>query len=80
MAQSFGSKIQLVEVTTDNNVRGVATKQLWVAVAEPQQALALVLAAVPEGWSAALTVDELRPNEVATVLQMQLGDVRELTK
>ena len=79
MAQSFGSGIQLVEVTTDDLVRGVGKKQLWAAAAGPHLAVALVLAAVPEGWAAALSDVQLKPEEVA-VLKMQPGDVRELTK
>ena len=73
MAQLFGSGIQLVEVTTDD------LEQLWEAAAGPHLAVALVLAAVPEGWAAALSDVQLKPEEVA-VLKMQPGDVRELTK
>jgi hypothetical protein len=79
MGQSFGSGIQLVEVTTDDLVRGEPKKQVWVAAARPELAVALVLAAVPEGWSAALSDVQLKPEEIA-VLKMQPGDVRELTK
>jgi hypothetical protein len=79
MGQLFGSGIQLVEVTTDELVRGVAKRQLWTAAAGSELAVALVLAAVPEGWAAALSDIQLKPEEVA-VLKMQPGDVRELTK
>jgi hypothetical protein len=79
MGQSFGSGIQLVEVTTDDLVRGQAMKQVWAAAAGPRQALALVLAEVPEGWSVALSAIQLKPEEIAA-LKMQPGDVRELTK
>jgi hypothetical protein len=71
--------IQLVEVVTDDLVRGVAKRQLWAAAAGPRQALALVLAELPEGWSVALSDVQLKPEEIA-VLKMQPGDVRELTK
>jgi hypothetical protein len=79
MVKAFGSEIQLVEVTTDELIRGVATKQLWVAAAGPQQAVALVLAAVPEGWTAALSEGQLKSKEIAG-LKMQPGEVRELRK
>jgi hypothetical protein len=78
MGESFGGGIQLVEVTTDDLVRGVAKKQLWAAAAGPRQALVLVLAQVPDGWSVTLTDGQLKPEELA-VLNMQPGDVRELT-
>ena len=79
MGQSFGSGIQLVEVTTDELVRGVAKRKLWAAAARPELAVALILAAVPEGWTAALSDVRLTPEETAA-LKMQPGDVRELTK
>jgi hypothetical protein len=49
----------LVRATTDDR-----EKQLWVAAAPREDAVALVLGAAPEGWSAAL--------------HMRLGDVGEL--
>jgi hypothetical protein len=79
MGQSFDNGIQLVEVTTDDLVRGVAKKQLWAAAPRPELAVALLLAAVPEGWSAALANGQIKPEEAA-VLKMQPGDVHELTK
>jgi hypothetical protein len=79
MAQSFGDEIQLVEVTTDDLVRGEPKKQLWAAAAGSELAVTLVLAAVPEGWAAALSDVQLEPEEVAE-LKMQPGEVRELTK
>ncbi|WGD52448.1 hypothetical protein QA641_00380 [Bradyrhizobium sp. CB1650] len=50
MAESFGNSFTLVEVTSDDGA--VPTKQMWLAFAKPSQALTLVLAAVPEGWTA----------------------------
>ena len=80
MGQSFGSgRIQLVDVMTDDLVRGVAKKQLWAAAAKPEQAVALVLAAVPEGWSATLSDTQLKPAQI-DLLKMEPGEVRELTK
>jgi len=78
MTQSFGDVIQLVEVTTDDCVRGTAKKQLWAAMAAPAQALALVLAALPEGWSVALADGYVRSKEGA-LLNLKPGEVRELT-
>jgi hypothetical protein len=77
MAQSFGGDFQLVEVATDELVRGVPKKQFWVAAAKPEQAITLVLAEVPEGWAAALSDARLEPEEAA-LLKMQPGEVREL--
>ena len=79
MAHSFGDGIQLVEVTTDELVRGEPEKQLWAAAARPGLAISLVLAAVPEGWAASLSDVQLKPEEVAA-LKMQPGEVRELKK
>ncbi|UWU77901.1 hypothetical protein N2603_05400 [Bradyrhizobium huanghuaihaiense] len=50
MAESFGNSFTLVEVTSDAAPK--PTKQMWLALAKPSQALTLVLAAVPEGWTA----------------------------
>jgi hypothetical protein len=55
MAQSFGGEFQQIEVTTDELVRGLPKKQVWVAAAKPKQAIALVSAEVPEGWTASLS-------------------------
>jgi hypothetical protein len=79
MAESFADGFQLVEVTTDELVRGLPKKQLWVAAAKPEQAISLVLAQVPEGWAAFLLDIQLEPEEAA-LLRMRPGDVRELTK
>ena len=77
-AQSFGDGIQLIEVTTDELVRGEPERQLWAAAANPALAIVLVLAAVPEGWAATLSEIQLKPEEIAA-LKMQPGDIRELT-
>jgi hypothetical protein len=50
MAESFGNLFTIVEVTSDDAPRAV--NQMWLALAKPAQALTLVLAAVPEGWTA----------------------------
>jgi len=79
MGQSFGVEIQLVEVSTDDSVRGTPKKQLWVAAATPKQAVQLVPAIIPEGWSAAVTDGRLTPDQIA-LLNLNPGEVRELTK
>ena len=50
MAESFGNSFTLVEVTSDGTAE--PTTQMWIALAKPSQAVTLVLAAVPEGWTA----------------------------
>jgi len=71
VAQTSG--IQLVQVTPDDRVR-----QVWLAAAPRDEALTLVLDAVPEGWSAALLGTRLKPNDVA-LLHLNPGDVRKLS-
>ena len=75
----MGQYVELVEVTTDNLDRGLPKKQLWIAAAPPEQAIALVLAAVPEGWSAILVEGRLRQDDIA-LLDLMPGDIHELTK
>jgi len=79
MAQSFVGGFHLVEVKTDELVRGLPKKQLWVAATKRDQAITLVLAAVPEGWTAVLLDTRLEPEEAA-LLNSRPGDVRELTE
>ena len=78
MGQSFGRQFTLVEVATDN-LAGVPKKQLWVAAAKPDQAITLVLCAVPVGWTAAIADGRLTPEQGA-LLNLKPGEVRELTK
>ena len=79
MGQSFGNQLTLVEVVTDGSATDLPKTQLWVAAAAPDQAITLVLAAVPEGWTATTTGGRLTPEQGA-VLNLQPGEVRELTK
>jgi len=79
MGQSFGNELTLVEVITDDSIRGVPKRQLWVAAAKPEQAVTLVLSAVPEGWTATTTGGRLTPEQGAA-LNLKPGEVRELTK
>jgi hypothetical protein len=55
MGQAFKSDVQIVEVRTDDFVRGIARREYWAAAAAPEQALMLVLAAVPEGRTVSLS-------------------------
>ncbi len=50
MAESFCNSFTVVEVTSDDAPQ--PTKQMWLALTKPSQAIKLVLAAVPEGWTA----------------------------
>jgi hypothetical protein len=79
MAEIYASEIQLVEVTTDHVVGGVATKELWAVAAPREQAIAILLEALPEGWTAVLSTAQLKPYEPA-LLKMRPGEVRELTR
>jgi len=77
MTKSLAVAIQLVDVTTDTFVNGVAKKQLWAAAISRDLAVGLVLGAVPEGWTAALATTRLTPGEIEK-LKMTSGDVREV--
>jgi hypothetical protein len=79
MGQSFGNQFTLVEVVTDSSTTGVPDRQLWVAAAKPEQALTLVLCAVPLGWTAAVAAESMTPEQGA-ILNLQPGEVREMTK
>lgn len=45
---------------------------LWVAAAKPSQALTLVLAAVPEGWTGELVIDRLTQQQKASLEKLNL--------
>jgi hypothetical protein len=78
MAESFGSEFTIVEVTPDDFAR--PHKQLWVAAAKSDQAITLVLTAVPEGWTAELATGRLTRQQLGTPKRLRLkpGEVREL--
>ena len=81
MAESFGNELTIVEVTADDfGTR--PTKQLWVAAAKPEQALTLVLLAVPEGWTGKLVIGHLttKQREALEDLRLKAGEVHKLTK
>jgi hypothetical protein len=64
----------LVRVTTDDRAH-----QLWVAAAaSDEEALTLVLRAVPEGWTAALLNNKLKPLEIEA-LNLNEGEVQEIS-
>jgi hypothetical protein len=77
MGQSFGNQFTLVEVVTDSSVS--PERQLWVAAAKPDQAVTLVLCAVPVGWTATVTGERLTPEQEAA-LDLKPGEVHEWTK
>ena len=67
-------EIYLVRVITDDRVH-----QLWVAAATSEnEAITLVLNAVPDGWAASLMSNKLKPIEIE-ILNLRAGEVRELT-
>ena len=66
--------IQVVRVMTDSRDR-----HRWLAAAPPEEAVTLVLNAVPEGWAArVLPSYALSPPEGAS-LHLGPGDIREIT-
>ncbi|UFW46400.1 MULTISPECIES: hypothetical protein [Bradyrhizobium] len=75
MAESFGTSFTVVEVTSDDALQ--PTKQMWLASAKPNQALTLVLAAVPEGWTAEVVPAVLteRQQRMFEELNLKPGDV-----
>lgn len=82
MAESFGNSFTVVEVTADNLSPDASKQQTWIALAKPSQALTLVLAAVPEGWTAELLDIKLTDKQQRTFEELNLkpGDVYRLTK
>jgi hypothetical protein len=73
MAKVPEKDIHLVRVTTDEREH-----QLWVTAGARTKAVTQVLNAVPEGWTAALLPNRLKPEEVK-VLNLRPGEVRELS-
>ncbi|GMO53767.1 hypothetical protein BwDG23_65020 [Bradyrhizobium ottawaense] len=55
-------------------------KQMWLALAKPSQALTLVLAAVPEGWTAEIvpTVLTAKQQSLFQELNLEPGEVYRL--
>ncbi|WP_271575455.1 hypothetical protein [Bradyrhizobium sp. CCBAU 11361] len=77
MAESFGNEFTIVEVTSDDEE---PKKQTWLALAKPDQALTLVLCAVPEGWTAQLLPISLteRQRRLFREVKLQPGEVYKL--
>jgi hypothetical protein len=76
MGQAFKSDVQIVEVRTDDlDVGGLARREYWAAAAAPEQALMLVLAAVPEGWAVSLS-EAPADNLIPRGLKLQSGEAR----
>lgn len=77
MGESFGKSFTVVEVTIDDN-----KTQIWLALAKPNQALTLVLAAAPEGSTAELINVPLTPEQqrLFEELSLEPGDVHRLEK
>jgi hypothetical protein len=76
MAESFGGEFTIV-VTLDDG----SPTQMWVALAKPNQAMTLVLAAVPEGSTAEIFPANLTEKQRGLFEQLKLkpGDVYRLT-
>lgn len=76
MAESFGNAFTIVEVTADD----ASVREVWIALAKPSQALTLVLAAVPEGWTAEVLVTPIFKEQQRLFEQLNLkpGDVHRL--
>jgi hypothetical protein len=79
MAESFGDSFTLVEVTSDDVLH--PTKQMWIALAKPTQATALVLAQVFEGWTAEIIPANLTAEQRRMLAEIKLkpGEVFMLT-
>ncbi|MHC4053407.1 hypothetical protein [Bradyrhizobium sp. 25ACV] len=75
MAESFGNSFTVIEVTSDDAPQ--PTKQMWLALAKPSHAMTLVLAAVPEGWTAEVVPAVLteKQQRMFEELKLEPGDV-----
>jgi hypothetical protein len=80
MAESFGNAFSIVEVTPDNT-SGKPPTEIWIALAKPSQAVTLVLAAVPAGWTAELLNVELTEKQQRTFEELNLkpGDIYKIS-
>jgi hypothetical protein len=65
--------VHLVRVITEDRQH-----QLWAVASSRAQAVTLVLNAVPEGGTAALLSNRLKPEELE-ILNLRPGEVREIT-
>lgn len=67
---------KILDTTADDWSAGRPRKELWVAAAKPDQAVTLVLSAVPLGWTATIK-DERLPKKMAFP-NLNPGEVRAL--
>lgn len=75
MASSLKTGVYLFRVLTDDRAN-----RLWVAAgASPEDAVGLVLNAIPEGWSASLAQAQLTLAEMEE-LNLKQGEVYEITR
>ncbi len=75
MARSFETRVYLVRVLTDDRA-----SRFWIAAgSSPEDAVRLVLNAVPEGWSASPAQVQLSPAELEEV-NLKQGEVHEITR
>ncbi|MHC4046746.1 hypothetical protein [Bradyrhizobium sp. 23AC] len=76
MAESFGREFTIVEATSDSG-----STEVWLALAKPSQAVTLVLAAVPEGWTAQILPAVLseKQQKMFEEVELQPGDVYRLS-
>jgi len=63
-----------VRVITDDRKH-----QIWAVAAPPEEAVDLVLEAIPEGWAVSLLTSRLKPQELEA-LNLRAGEVRKITK
>ncbi len=76
MAESFGGEFTIVQVTSDDAEPIV---QMWLAFAKPNQAVTLVLAAVPEGWTAEIVPAVLTAQDQSLLrIKLKPGDIYKL--
>jgi len=67
--------IHLIRVLTDD-----CAHRLWIAAgSSPEEAVSLVLDAIPEGWSASLAQEQLTLAEVEG-LDLKQGEAYEITR
>ena len=74
MAEAQPGGVYLVQVITDDREH-----QIWAVAAPPEEAVDLVLEAIPEGWAVSLLTSRLKPQELEA-LNLRAVEVRKITK
>jgi hypothetical protein len=74
MAEAQPGGVYLVQVITDDREH-----QIWAVAAPSEEAVDLVLEAIPEGWAVSLLTSRLKPQELEA-LNLRAGEVRKITK